>query len=524
MMSMGTKSIRKLSKENYNFMIFNRPFHLTVAEIVKNYLFILFLLTFSITNAQHFGQSDHPMNKNTDDRMILEYWGEKSQKVTELYDSAYKVFSDNKNATYVDLLDDIPFRRICDKYDVVKLGGPMLGDVTSEGVSVWMRTVWPSKVEVEVIGDDFKKLFGPVYSRPETDLTAVVNVKGLQPSKKYQYRVYVDDSLVEIPENASFRTAPASADQSVRIGFGSCTHRWGLGNEKLFGQIRNRKPRAFLMPGDVAVQDCNNHLGMHRAEYLLRDFHPAWKKFAASIPVYATWDDHDYFDNDEAGIPEGYTNADRKNVREVYRYAWNNPMYGFEDKNEGIFLRTRIGPADIIMVDNRYFRKDEREKHAFLGEEQMQWLKEQLLDCKGPFIILSCGTMWSDYVSDGKDSWGVYDPEGREEIFRLIEENNIGGVLLISGDRHGARGFTIPRESGFRFYEFGAASLGARVGPPATRPEWDNQLYGIDGRFAFGEFTFFTSRPDPKVVFRLIGEDGEIIYKLRLKRSQLTPS
>jgi alkaline phosphatase D len=175
------------------------------------------------------------------------------------------------------------------------------------------------------------------------------------------------------------------------------------------------------------------------------------------------------------------------------------------------------------MLDNRYFRKDEREKHAFLGEEQMQWLKEQLLDCRGPFIILSCGTMWSDYVSNGKDSWGVYDPDGREEIFSLLEENNIGGVLLISGDRHGARGFTIPRQSGYKFYEFEVASMGARVGPPATRPEWDNQLYGIAGRFAFGEFTFFPSKPDPEVVFRLIDENGETIYKLRLQRSQLTP-
>lgn len=46
---------------------------------------------------------------------------------------------------------------------------------------------------------------------------------------------------------------------------------------------------------------------------------------------------------------------------------------------------------------------------------------------------------------------GVNDPEGREELFSFIEENNISGVLLISGDRHGARGFTIPRKSDFGF-------------------------------------------------------------------------
>jgi alkaline phosphatase D len=92
----------------------------------------------------------------------------------------------------------------------------------------------------------------------------------------------------------------------------------------------------------------------------------------------------------------------------------------------------------------------------------MAWLETQLQDCKGPFIVLSSGTMWSDYISDGKDSWGKHDREGRERIFDLIEQNRVPGVLLISGDRHGARGFRIPRRSGFAFYEFEVASLGGK--------------------------------------------------------------
>ena len=153
----------------------------------------------------------------------------------------------------------------------------------------------------------------------------------------------------------------------------------------------------------------------------------------------------------------------------------------------------------------------------------MAWREEQLLDGKGPFIILSCGTMWTDHVSNGKDSWGVWDPEGRERIFKFIEKHRIGGVLLISGDRHGARGFQIPRPSGFAFYEFEAGSLGGRTGPPPTKSEWTTQLYGISGRYAFGEFSFDSTLPDPEVTFRLIGDDGEGIYNLTLKRSQLDP-
>jgi hypothetical protein len=28
---------------------------------------------------------------------------------------------------------------------------------------------------------------------------------------------------------------------------------------------------------------------------------------AASTPIWATWDDHDYFDNDLSGVPTGFT-------------------------------------------------------------------------------------------------------------------------------------------------------------------------------------------------------------------------
>jgi alkaline phosphatase D len=372
------------------------------------------------------------------------------------------------------------------------------------------------------VDDGLEKSFGPVASTVESDLTAIVSVTGLKPGTRYPYRVLIDGQAIAMPEHAAIVTAPeADPNTQVRIAFGSCFHRWGLGNHDQTDQILMRKPAAMLLLGDIAVQDRNNHLGLHRADYLMRDLHPAWSDLVAAVPVFATWDDHDYFDNDKAGIPKGYTEQDARQVCDVFCQNWNNPSYGFNDKRRGVFLHTRIGPCDIIMVDERYFRKNQ--KGSFLGEAQMDWLEKQLLACRGSFIILSCGTMWSDYVSKGKDSWGMCDPQGREEIFDLIEKHHIGGVLLISGDRHGARGFRIPRASGFEFYEFEAGSLGGRSGPPVKRPEWTTQLYGIAGLYAFGEFSMDATLADPEVTFRLIQDDGTVLYALTLKRSQLTP-
>lgn len=453
---------------------------------------------------------------------ILNLFEEQPEPVQQLYEAAYNVFAADPDATFLDLWKNPAVQGICREHNITHLGGPMLGSITANSAKVWLRTLKPAEVEVRVPINGDERSYGPVRSSAESDLSSVVSVTNLEPSTRYPCRVLVDGRSVTIPEDTAIVTAPPDAETGkVRIAFGSCFHRWGIANPTQAALMRGREPAAMLLIGDIAVQDRNNHLGLHRADYFLRDLHPSWQGLVAAVPVFATWDDHDYFDNDKAGIPPGYTDEDRRGARRVFTQAWNNPSYGFGDKESGVFVRTRIGPCDVVMVDNRYFR--ENKKGSFLGDAQMRWLEEQLLDCKGPFIILSCGTMWSDYVSDGKDSWGRWDPEGRERIFSLIEKNRIGGVLLISGDRHGARGFRIPRPSGFSFHEFGAASLGGRKGPPVTDPEWNTQLYGFESVYAFGEFTIDATLADPEVTFRLIQDDGAELYTLTLTRSQLTP-
>ena len=450
---------------------------------------------------------------------LLNLWEQQPRGVQAFYEACYRVFAGNRRATFADVADDPAVVQVCKEQGITHLGGPMLGDVAADGAKVWLRTCRPAKVEVRIVAEGRQRTFGPVSSTRQSDLTAIVPVTGLRPATRYSYTVFVDGAELRLPAHAAITTAPAADASSVRIAFGTCSHRFGLGNQRQAAAIRARNPVAMLLCGDVAAQDRNNHCGLHRADYLLRDCYPAWQGLAAAVPVYATWDDHDYFDNDKWGIPSGYTAEDRTAVWNVFRQAWNNPAYGFGAPGGGVFFRTRIGPCDVITTDGRYFR----EKGSLLGAEQMAWLERQLLDCKGPFIILESSTMWSDYVSNGKDSWGVYDRAGRERIFSLIEKNRIGGVLLISGDRHGARGFRIPRPSGFNFYEFEPASLGGiDWGPPAMAPDSSQQLFGHLG-YAFGEFTIDASPADPTVTFRLIAEDGGVVHEVALTRSQLTP-
>ena len=459
------------------------------------------------------------------DLRILNSYGERPRNIQNLFITARKSLSSDPAAAFA---ENAAILQASLSSGLTHLGGPMLGDVKAHGAKVWVRTIKPAPVCVIVQTQNGPVTYGPVNSTVESDLTAVVLVDGLLPDTPYPYHVTVDGKPIDMPESATIRThAAPGIPTKMKLAFGSCLHKRGFVNHSLLGLIRERGNAAMLLFGDLAVDDRNNHLGLHRSDYLLRDLSVAWQAFSASIPAYAQWDDHDYFDNDLAGIPKSFTDADRRSVRKVWMQNWNNPSYGFGDEQGGIFFRTRIGPADLIMLDTRYFREGdpwtEGSQTTYLGEAQMQWLEQELLKCKGPFIILTSGTMWSDYISNGKDSWGVWDKPGRERVLSFIEKHKIPGVLLLSGDRHGARGFRIPRESGHTFYEFEPASLGGLHGPPIKAKDCSEQLFGFAHIYAFGELEFDTTIPDPEVTFRLIKSDGTQLHETRLSLSQLTP-
>ena len=404
------------------------------------------------------------------------------------------------------------------------ISGPMLGDLSASGITVWFRPVLAGTLTVQVVvreGNE-KKHFPVDVTQPG----AVVRVRltGLTASTQHSYRI-VDDSG-DILGKGAFCTAPRpNAQETIRIAFGSCLHKIGVHNPNLMQLIAERGNHAMLLLGDLAVDDREAKTHLHYADYLLRDVSQAWRTFSANMPVYACWDDHDYLNNDKSGLQKGQiTGRDRNALRELWQENWNNPQTVVTGR--GIYFNAVIGDVEVIMLDTRSCRAwQARGTHgSYLGEAQMQWLLKTLKASTARFIIVTSGTMWSDFMSKAKDSWGSWDIPGREAIYDFIEKHQIGGVLLLSGDRHGARSFRIERPSGFSLYEFEAATLGGVPGPGAFAPDKSTQAFGYRGGLkAFGEFTFDMGRSDPEVTFRLINEEAKELEKHSFPLSQLTP-
>lgn len=452
------------------------------------------------------------------DTKLLDSYGKLPEHVRQFYFDARAVFANNAKADF----SDPQILNAAKANNIPLMGGPMLGNLRSDGVTFWMRVSAEDTITIST------GKHSATLSNPVPGATQRIELDGLSSNTEYKYVVHVGTKQVA---EGRFKTSPSQNDASTfRLAFGSCCHKIGVHNPNLFGEVLKRKPDAMMLLGDIAVDDRNNEINMHRADYQLRDVSAAWRNLAANVPIYASWDDHDYFDNDLSGIPKRYTASDRDGVRNVYQENWNNPQVPAEQ--EGIYFNTRVGPVEIIMLDTRSCRDGKRRNQysSYLGEKQLTWLKDVLAKSDAPFKVISSGTMWSDYVSKAKDSWGSWDKQAREELFSLIEEKNIGGVLLVSGDRHGARGFRIPRPSGFNFYEFEPATLGGVSGPAGLVKNCPEQLFGYSGNdgkgnnfIACGEFTFDLAGNIPNVTFRLVHESGKVLEELELSLNELTP-
>ena len=459
----------------------------------------------------------HIGDLETDTRLLDSYWL-LPDNIREFYFDARTVFEGSPEADFT----NAKIIEAAIKHNIPLMGGPMLGSLNADGVILWMRPITTDPLVIKVTRSDGSNERSYVMNPEEPGVDQRIMLDGLVSDTRYKYAIYSSNQRVA---DGEFRTAPAADEKGLfKLAFGSCFHKIGLHNPNLINQILKREPQAMMLLGDIAVDDRRNQINMHRSDYLLRDVSNPWRQLAANVPLYASWDDHDYFDNDLGGIPKGFSEEDRKKVRTVWHQNWNNP----DNRYPGIYFNTRIGPVELIMLDTRSFRENERrgEYGSYLGMEQFNWLKEILKNSDAPFKVISSGTMWSDYITNGKDSWGTWDTEAREELFGFIEAENISGVLLVSGDRHGARGFTIPRPSGFKINEFQVATLGGVPGPVAMAEDTSSQLFGYPGAetIAFGEFTFNTREDKPLVVFRLINEYGNILEEHNLPYSSLTPN
>ncbi|MCH7679843.1 alkaline phosphatase D family protein [candidate division KSB1 bacterium] len=276
------------------------------------------------------------------------------------------------------------------------------------------------------------------------DYSISLNLTGIESDAEYKYQVEFGSG--EQSEWFNFNSFPAQNEPGkFSFVFSACV-RDKYAPHNVFATISELSPTFVALLGDQMYADYDGDINTGPAASVLaalrakynRNFDEYFQTMSSQVPVVAIWDDHDY-GRDNSDRTYRYKAEAKKVFKETY------PIYPFRVEDGGLDYKFTIAGVDIFVLDTRWYRSPMQdgdiEGKTMLGEEQLSWLLNGLKQSMAPFKLVFSSVSLNDYGGDtssgrtGFDSWMGYKFE-RNKILSFIEENQIQGVLVFSGDQH----------------------------------------------------------------------------------------
>src|SRR5262245_42605745 len=337
--------------------------------------------------------------------------------------------------------------------------GLQIGDVTGDRAIVWSRADRPSRLIVErSFKEDFSdavRVRGPL-ALETSDFTARVDLTGLPTGREGFVRVAFEDLSSGKTQSefvkGQFRTMP-NTRRDVTFAWSGDTagQGWGINQEwggmKCYETLRRDRPDFFVhcgdtiyadgpiaaqvqLPGDAVwknlvteeVSKVAETLKEFRGRYAYNLMDENVRRMSAEVPQIWQWDDHEVTNNWSASkdlsADKRYAEKDvplliARATRAFLDYA---PLrYHGADESERVYRKISYGPLlDVFVLDmrsyrgpNSYNRQDKLDgDSAFLGPQQVAWLKGELARSKATWKVVSADMPISLLVGDGKDAQG----------------------------------------------------------------------------------------------------------------------
>ncbi len=248
----------------------------------------------------------------------------------------------------------------------------------------------------------------------------------------------------------------AFAENTIsRIAFGSCAKQ--NKPQPIWEAVLADKPDAFVFLGDNIYGDSTRPHEL-KDKYQQLATIPGFQQLRASTPVFATWDDHDYGQND-AGVENPIKNESRKLMLDFWNVPDDSPR---RTQEGGIYTSYYFGEGDrriqLLMLDLRWnrtplkkgsfiqqwisrfnhrgpYQPQTADDAIFLGEAQWQWLEQELQNPAKLRILASSLQLAADFT--GWEAWANY-PKDLSRLHSIINQHHVNGLLVISGDTHWA--------------------------------------------------------------------------------------
>ncbi|OAI19402.1 alkaline phosphatase [Methylomonas koyamae] len=419
--------------------------------------------------------------------------------------------------------------------------GIQIGDLAPGRAIIWSRADRPARMFVEYAYNpsfaDSVLIRGP-YAMAESDFTARQDLTGLDDGKDVYVRVWFEDLTNARNKSAVVNGKFHTLDKrdNIRFVWGAdiAGQGWGInesfGGMKIYEAMRQVHPQFFIESGDSVYSDGpikesviaeNGQVWtnlvtpeVRKVAETLHEFRGRYKynlldanvrRFNAEVPQIWQWDDHEVVNNwsdaKDLGADARYT---EKNIptliaRATQAFQEYSPLrpHGAEE-SERVYRKLSYGKLlDVFVIDMRSYRgpntanlqTSESQETAFLGEEQLAWLQQELEQSDATWKVISADmpiglNIGDGQLADGTPRWeaianGNHGPAaGRElEIARLlkfIKDERIKNIVWLTADVHyAAAHFYDPTKAASNdflpFWEFVSGPLNAgSFGPNST--------------------------------------------------------
>jgi alkaline phosphatase D len=404
----------------------------------------------------------------------------------------------------------------------------MLGYNTMKEVLIWVQTEKPQALSLDYWPQDQELLKQTIKYQTQSENARIAKfiAKDLEPGTAYQYQLFIEGKALAA---GSFTTQKLWQHREEppqwSMATGSCAYTnepkydrpgipYGKGNE-IFTEIVEKRPEMMLWLGDniyLREPDWSSKSGIeHRYTHFksMPEIQELWK----SMHHYAIWDDHDFGPND----------ADRSFVGKemtlnAFQNFWGNYEYGINGK-PGITSQFSYNDVDFFLLDNRYNRSpNDRKtgKREILGEEQIEWLIDALVNSKASFKMVAIG---GQVLSDAAlyENHATYAEE-RKKLLDLIEKEELKNVIFFSGDRHKTELTKMELPNGNLLYDYTCSPLSSKA---YNSIEEGNNLR-VEGTHVatqnFGILEFSGSFKARKLTIKTFNAKGELEWERTIER------
>jgi len=310
----------------------------------------------------------------------------------------------------------------------------------------------------------------------------------------------------------------------ARMAFGAC-HKLDR-PFTIWDVMLAQRPQLFVFLGDTVYKDTVD-MEEKRAEYAKLAALPQFAHFRQAVPIFATWDDHDYGENDGgADYPK------RDEAQRIFLDFFNEPADSPRRHRPGVYGSKVFGPegkrTQVILLDTRYFRSPLRpndfggylpnraESATMLGEAQWKWLAEQLRVPAELRLIVS--SIQVEAEEQPNEKWANL-PLERAKLFRTIADAKATGAVFISGDRHHGEISSMDIGCGYDIADITSSGLNCPY-EPAEEPNRhrEGDILWTDN---FGMVRTNWDAADPTIDLEVHTGKGDVGLRKHLTLSQL---